>query len=174
MPYQALMDNQAQFVDQAADRMGTQSLYPLIRAVDLMTEARGEEFDWGTVDFVADRNSLRKLLSWIQGDARSKPFTIATQLAGQRTVLLNRCEAMTRQAVGHWPINFQRESTYQAPGCEHIPTVSHHRIVRYVRQSNLYVDPPSCSSSMLRTSVASIWLSASLWMHVLHLRTSTT
>lgn len=132
-PYQVPMDTQEQFVDQAGDRMGSQPLYPLIRAVDLMTEARGEEFDWGTVDFVADRNSLRKLLSWVQGKAGAKAFKIATQLAGKHTVLLSRWEARTREAVGHWPINFQRESTHKAPGCENIPTISHHRVVRYVR-----------------------------------------
>jgi len=132
LPYLVPLDTKDQFVDQAGERMGSLTLHPLIRAVDLESEEQGEEFDWSTVDFVTDRNSIRKLLSWIQADDRkAQPFRIDTQLAGKGTVLLNRWEKRTKEASGHWPINFQRESTYRAPGYENIPTVSHHRIVKY-------------------------------------------
>ncbi|KZT69561.1 hypothetical protein DAEQUDRAFT_765400 [Daedalea quercina L-15889] len=155
LPYQVAPDTKAQFVDQAGDRLGSMPLYPIIHAVDLMSEDKGGEFNWSMVDFVADRNSLRKLLSWVQDKAKTKPFRIATQLAGSRTVLLNRWEAITREAAGNWPINFQRESTFLAPGCEHIPIVSHHRIVNYdfgglnmvVRFSvDACIPPPSTST----------------------------
>ncbi|TFY62060.1 hypothetical protein EVJ58_g4108 [Rhodofomes roseus] len=132
LPYQVSVDTKEQFVDQGGERMGCMALYPLIRAVDLESEEQGNDFDWGAVDFVGDRNSLRKLLSWVQdNDGRYKPSRIDTQLVGHRTVLLNRWETRMTEAAGHWPINFQRESTYKPPGYEHIPTVSHHRVAKY-------------------------------------------
>jgi hypothetical protein len=102
-----------------------------------MAEADGT-FDWPSVDFVTDRNGLRKLLRWISGTA-SKDFRIDMQLAGDRTVLFNRWEVRTREQMSGYTygFNFETASTRPASGCER--STGHHRIVRYVRYSILCV-----------------------------------
>ncbi|KAI0922958.1 hypothetical protein AcV5_009815 [Taiwanofungus camphoratus] len=133
-PYTVPRDSGSQFVDQNGYRMPSSTLLPLFRAVDVMVEEKGEPLDWTSVDFVTDRNGLRKLLRWINGTGDSvKEFRIDTQLAGRRTVLLNRWEKRvkedadpTRFSFGH---SFERESTVPAPGCEQ--STGHHRIVKY-------------------------------------------
>lgn len=141
-PYTVPRDSGSQFVDQNGYRMPSSTLLPLFRAVDVMVEEKGEPLDWTSVDFVTDRNGLRKLLRWINGTGDSvKEFRIDTQLAGRRTVLLNRWEKRvkedadpTRFSFGH---SFERESTVPAPGCEQ--STGHHRIVKYVSVSSLFL-----------------------------------
>jgi len=111
--------------------MPSSALYPLLRAVDIVSEENGDGVDWSTVDFVTDRNGLRKLLRWINDlDDSAKEFRIDTQLAGKRTVLFNRWEKRTREGPsGGFGFNFERENTTKAPGCE--LSTGHHRIVQY-------------------------------------------
>jgi hypothetical protein len=119
--------------------MPTAVLLPLITAVDKRHEASDSPapFDWcgEKIDFVTDRNGLRKLLRWIEGagtDPAPKEFRIDTQLAGN-TVLLNRWETRTRVAFSGFTygFNFEKASTDPALGCEN--STGHHRIVKYVR-----------------------------------------
>jgi hypothetical protein len=91
-------------------------------------------FDWSTIDFVTDRNGLRKLLRWI-GTPHPKEFRIDTQLAGKRTVLLNRWEKRTRESLegrkySTYGFSFEKASTKPAPNCEE--STGYHRIVKYV------------------------------------------
>lgn len=118
-------------MDQNAFRMPSSPLYPLFRAVDVVAEENGRSVVWPEVDFVTDRNGLRKLLTWINNKA--DPFRIDMQLAGRRTVLLTRWEKQARVwADGKgYGFHFEKESTRKAPGCE--KGTSHHRIVKYVR-----------------------------------------
>lgn len=91
-------------------------------------------FDWSSVDFITDRNSLRKLLKWVGGTS-DKEFRIDTQLAGDTTVLLNRWEKRNQEASGGFTFGFSFEeaTTKTAKGCE--GTTGYHRIVTYVSSS---------------------------------------
>lgn len=120
--------------------MGSRALFPLIRAVQDVESQSGtkgkDAFDWSSVDFVTDRNGLRKLLRWINAPHGDPPrdFRIDMQLAGSKTVLLNRWEQITKEQPGSrrsYGFNFEEAMTVPAPGCER--GTGHHRIVTYVR-----------------------------------------
>jgi hypothetical protein len=132
MPYQVHADDGVSFCDQNGFRCPSAVLLPLFTAVERTAEADGKAFDWSSVDFVTDRNGLRKLLRWISGTA-SKDFRIDMQLAGERTILFNRWEKRTREQMdgNTYGFNFETASTRPTSGCEH--STGHHRIVRYVR-----------------------------------------
>jgi len=128
-PYKVKPDSGVVFVDQNGFRLPNAILLPLIRAVEIVNI----DFDWSTVDFVTDRNGLRKLLRWI-GTPDPKEFRIDTQLAGTHTVLFNRWEKRTRETIGDkiystYGFSFEKASTQPAPGCE--DSTGHHRIVKY-------------------------------------------
>jgi hypothetical protein len=118
------------FSDQNGFRSPDAILLPLIRAVDM----NYVDFDWSSVDFVTDRNGLRKLLRWIR-TSDPKEFRIDTQLAGKHTVLFNRWEKRTRESFDDRPystygFSFEKASTKPAQGCEE--STGYHRIVKYV------------------------------------------
>ncbi|KAJ6474409.1 hypothetical protein C8R47DRAFT_1144045 [Mycena vitilis] len=133
-PCQVPADTGIFFSDQNGFRMPSTVLLPLITAVDKVQETSGSgtAFDWCAekIDFVTDRNGLRKLLRWADGAAAEKDFRIDTQLTGN-TVLLNRWETRTR--VSYWGYsygyNFEKASTDPASGCE--DSTGHHRIIKY-------------------------------------------
>lgn len=128
---------------------GASCLLPIFRAVDIVAEENADtSLDWSTVDFVTDRNGLRKLMRWLQftGDkegyaenATLKDFRIDLQLGGEKTVLMHRWEKRTRELANPprsgCGINFERESTRPAEGCER--STGHHRIIQYVSMSTL-------------------------------------
>ncbi|KAG6864833.1 hypothetical protein C0991_006893, partial [Blastosporella zonata] len=127
-PYQVHADDGLSFKDQNGFRCPNHVLLPLITAVNHMSSLNDENFDWASFDFVTDRNNLRKLLRWINGQAND--FRIDIQLAG-RTVLLNRWENRYQEHMSGrtFGFNFEKASTKSAPGCE--ASTGHHRIVRY-------------------------------------------
>lgn len=119
-------------------------LLPLFRAVDTTSELTNNTIDWSSVDFVTDRNNLRKLLRWVRAEGvsgKSKEFRIDLQLAGNRTVLMNRWDHKTtawsngdvNPAYGH---NFEKASTHPVKGCE--KTNGHNRIVKYVGHASTF------------------------------------
>ena len=119
--------------------MGSRTLLPLIRAVqDIESQSNArekEKFDWSSVDFVTDRNGLRKLLRWILAGPGDPPrdFRIDIQLAGSKTVLMNRWEQFTKEEPGtrrSYGFNFEEAMTVPSPGCER--GTSYHRIITYV------------------------------------------
>ena len=119
--------------------MGSRTLFPLIRAVqdvESQLETQEEEkFDWSSVDFVTDRNGLRKLLRWINSTSRDPPrdFRIDMELAGSKTVLMSRWEQITKEQPGtrrSYGFNFEEDMTVPGPGCER--GTGYHRIVTYV------------------------------------------
>ena len=133
------MDHGYDFVDQNGHRMGPRTLLPLIRAVQDVESQSGikeeDKFDWSSVDFVTDRNGLRKLLRWINHASGDPPrdFRIDLQLAGSKTVLMNRWEQITKEQPGarrSYGFNFEEAMTVIAPGCER--GTGYHRIVTYV------------------------------------------
>ncbi|EED81960.1 predicted protein [Postia placenta Mad-698-R] len=97
LPYRVPPDAGFVFVDPNSHRMPSSPLYPLFHSVDIVAEESGESIVWPGVDFVTDRNGLRKLLRWINdADGSAKPFRIDMQLAGKRTVLFSRWEKRTQ------------------------------------------------------------------------------
>lgn len=112
--------------------MPQSTLLPLITAVNKRAEDKEDKFDWASVDFVTDRNGLRKLLRWIGGESDLRDFRIDLQLAGEKTVLFNRWEIRTRERfTGRtFGFSFEKASTQVAPGCK--DSTSHHRIISYV------------------------------------------
>ncbi|KAF5382621.1 hypothetical protein D9615_002760 [Tricholomella constricta] len=128
-PYQVHADDGFAFKDQNGFRSPKSVLLPLVTAVDHISKVNNEEFDWAAIDFVTDRNNLRKLLRWIS-DSAAKDFRIDMQLAG-KTVLFNRWEDRYKEQMSGmtFGFNFEKASTSPAPGCE--GSTGHHRIVRY-------------------------------------------
>ncbi|TFY74199.1 hypothetical protein EWM64_g9814 [Hericium alpestre] len=129
LPFTIAPDEGLRFVDYNSFRMPGSALLPLLLAVDEM----GKPIEWPTVDFVADRNSLRKIMGWIDHGSEAKDFRINFELAGERTVLLNRWEPNARDLAGNgktFGLGFERETTKAAPECEDGPV--HHRVIKYV------------------------------------------
>lgn len=131
-PYNVQPDVGLFFVDQNGFRMPKAPLVPLIAAVNKRTETNPEfDFDWSSVDFVTDRNAMRKLLRWIRNEDGMRDFRMDLELAGNKTVLINRWEARTRELYSGrtYGYNFEKASTDPAPGCA--KGTGHHRIVSY-------------------------------------------
>ncbi|KAL0064238.1 hypothetical protein AAF712_008823 [Marasmius tenuissimus] len=130
-PYIVEEDTSECFVDQNGFRISASPLLPLIASVDFHHANEAKPFDWSSVDIITDRNGLRKLLRWIQGDA-DRDFRIDLQLAGKKTILFTRWEKHTKEypmfsgTFGH---NFEEASTKPAKGCE--GSSGHHRVVHY-------------------------------------------
>ena len=125
------------FTDQNGYRMPDSPFLPLFRAADAMEAERSAKFNWGAVDIVTDRNSLRKLLAWADGN--NEPFRIDLQLAGAFTILFHRWEARAAgDACGFgWGDSFEKAATEPAKGCERGTIAGHFRIVNYVSVSTL-------------------------------------
>ena len=106
-------------------------LLPLIVAVNKRFEMTKEPaFNWSDVDIVTDRNNLRKLMRWATGSAED--FRIDLQLAGNKTVLMNRFSQRYKSMfTGRtYGFSFEKSSTVPALGCKN--TSGHHRIITYV------------------------------------------
>lgn len=128
-PYQVSPDSGVVFKNQNGFRFPNAIFLPLVQAVEM----NNADFDWSAIDFVTDRNGLRKLLRWIS-TPDPKNFRIDTQLAGKHTVLLNRWENGTRESMdgrgySTYGFSFEKASTKPAQGCE--DSTGHHRIVKY-------------------------------------------
>ncbi len=134
MPYNVRPDTGIHSIDQNTYRMPSANLLPLVVAVNKKQKDEGmDPLPWGIMDFVTDRNSLRKLIRWIVG-GQVKDFRIDVQLAGHKTVFLNRWEKHKREQLsGHtYGFNFEKTSTTPAAGCS--GASGHHRIITYVRE----------------------------------------
>lgn len=96
------------------------------------------DLEWGMLDFVTDRNNLRKLTRWLNDeDGTCKDFRIDMQLAGTKTVLLSRWEKRYRETMpgNTFGFGFEVANTKAVKGCE--KSTGHHRIVKYVRNNSL-------------------------------------
>ncbi|KAA1472258.1 hypothetical protein DENSPDRAFT_777962 [Dentipellis sp. KUC8613] len=128
MPIKLTPDTGLSFVDQNGFRMPSSPLLPLFAAVD----AIGTPVDWPSVDFILDRNALRKITRWIDCGPMTVDFRIDMELAGAGTVLMNRWEPRTRDVAGNgrsYGSAFEGKNTVPVPGCEH--STGHYRIIRY-------------------------------------------
>ena len=123
------------FRDQTHFRMPETPLVPLLLCVDEVTP----DFDWSSVDFVTDRNNLRKLLRALtHSPNRKEPWRIDLQVAPGKnnTILFTRWEVQdTQRADGRGRgFNFEKHTTVPVEGCE--GSSSHHQVVCYVSQNN--------------------------------------
>lgn len=133
IPLTVQPDGGAPIIDQDGTHVPSWPLLPVFLAADVVSGLKQKPVDWPSIDVIANRNSLRKLLDWATtSNRRQRDFRIDLELAGERTVLLNRwVESLKvyvdRNSYGH---NFEEESTKPAEGCEQ--TVRHLRVVKYV------------------------------------------
>jgi len=126
LPYAVPRDSGLVYVDQNASRLRSSPLLPLIAAVSHLAP----EFDFSSVDFVTDRNGLRKLFRWASGDETAETFRIDLEFAGVKTILMQRWAISSVQEGGPgYEKEFEKASTRPAPGCE--TACGHTRIVTY-------------------------------------------
>ena len=134
LPYTIPPDRGIQFCDQNGHKMPKAILLPLIVAVNKRFEmAKQPAFDWSAIDIITDRNNLRKLMRWAGGN--SDDFRIDLQLAGKKTILMNRFSERHMNFFNGrtYGFSFERSSTIPAPGCR--ASSGHHRIITYVRHT---------------------------------------
>jgi hypothetical protein len=121
-------------------------LLPVIAAVAHSERPRGEPpFDWSSVDIVADRAALRKLLRWAnnkQNPGKSDTvFRLDLQLAGEKTVVINRIALKFAEDLVYrvYREGFTKEhTTPAAPDCRN--ALDYYRIVSYVSRASSDVD----------------------------------
>ena len=115
------------FIDQNAFRAPMFPFEPMFAALDLMKP----DFDFGEVDVVTNRNSLRKLLNFASGRV-SESFRIDVDMV-HRTMFLTRRERVRRTKSGArnagYGHNFERAFTEMEKGLEE--SSGHHRVIRY-------------------------------------------
>lgn len=146
-------------------------------AADIMESDGRSAVHWPAVDVVTDRNSLRKLLAYVQDAPPPKDFRIDLQLAGNWTVMFLRWEEKTAEVSGFkgYGDSFERAVTEPAPGCERATLAGHHRVVKYVRRVSY-----GCAVAWLtcishdRTSMGSTWLYGAKSMHAMRRKTKST
>lgn len=104
--------------------------YPILPAMIAVEELQGGDYPWNTVDFMTDRNNIRKLLRWICNDP--KEFRIDLHLAGEQTIILGRWEKRFREPSSGFTygLNYKEAAAYYPAECQ--GSESHHRILRYV------------------------------------------
>ena len=127
-PFQVDRDTGICIVDQNTHRFGESPLLPLLVSVDENEDA--DTFDWPAVDFVTDRNALRKILRWAAAAEDTRDFRIDLQLAGKKTVLMTRWDNKTTEPfVGFtYGFNYFNQSTKKG----HPECTGHHRVINYV------------------------------------------
>ncbi|KAK0487082.1 hypothetical protein IW261DRAFT_1548229 [Armillaria novae-zelandiae] len=105
VPYNVPPDTGTFFSDQNGFQMPSAILLPLMVAVETVAEDKKEPpFDWSSVDFVTDRNCLRKLLRWIGGgnnEKSLKEFRIDMQLSGKKTYHTTKPASECESSTGH-------------------------------------------------------------------------
>ncbi len=134
MPLTIPPDGGAPIIDQDGTHVPTSPLLPVFLAADVVASLKQKSVDWSSVDVIANRNSLRKLLTWATSSSRRQPydFRIDLELVGEHTILLNRWVRSLEVFVDgkSYGLNFEKKSTKPAEGCEQ--SVRHLRIVKYV------------------------------------------
>jgi hypothetical protein len=128
LPTTLSKDSGTHFIDQNSCRAPAYPFEPMFAALDLMKP----DFDFGGVNVVTNRNSLRRLLNSASGRVPGA-FRSDANLV-QNTLFLTRREQSTREVLqgsrhtgyGH---NFERRFTNQQNGLE--DSSGHHRVARY-------------------------------------------
>ncbi|KAI9443011.1 hypothetical protein H4582DRAFT_1151111 [Lactarius indigo] len=133
VPFTLQPDDGYVYFDQKNAQLAQYPMLPLFTAADAIHDQEvAPPVDWPSVDVVADRNGLRKLLRWLDpSPGRAvRDFRIDVELVGTKTLVLRRWESPTgwghtNRSYGH---AFQAEMTRAAPDC---PSSGHYRVVAY-------------------------------------------
>ncbi|KAI0310145.1 hypothetical protein OF83DRAFT_1166709 [Amylostereum chailletii] len=118
-PFTLSPDSGIQTIDQNGYKSPSSTLAPLFAAVDALKK----KVEWPSIDVVTDRNGLRKLMRWIDGNV-SKDFRIDLELAGENTKRYR--EGSEGKSYG---LKFEDETTNAAQGCS--ASTGHYRIIKY-------------------------------------------
>ena len=106
-------------IDANAHKFPSCPLEPAIRTAALLSSSI---VDFKALDFVLDRNCLRKLSAMIRSpNASYKAFKIDGELVGEKTVILTRSEADVwdrYQGFKGFAENFRRNQTIPVKGLE--------------------------------------------------------
>jgi hypothetical protein len=104
-------------------------------------------FSFSTADIIADRNSLRNLLRWVENFENLYDFRMDLQVAGTKTLVITRFAVQTQ--TGSTPksfgLSYERHETRAAPGFETASKARHNRLISYV-------SPPAIRRYALYTS----------------------
>ena len=114
-------DNRVQMVDENRDRQPNYPLESLFRAVKLCTP----EFSFNEVNFVTDRNNLRKLFNFVVGSA-DKSFRVDFHKI-KNTIAFIRQEEKTKEICNDYGKCFENQFTT----FDNISKGSHRRIITY-------------------------------------------
>ncbi len=148
LPYTVTPDTGETYAYSNSLKMPSSPLLPIFRVVDFMessdTSSTRPKLDWPSIDFITDRNNLRKLLTWVEGKDKGgwiDDFRIDLQLCGIGTVLMQRWEprAVYASENSGFGDSFERESTSPGPGCEEGIIAGHNRIISYVSSLNFFI-----------------------------------
>jgi len=107
---------------------------PIFVAVQALHEGAGKpKFDYKSLDIVADRNTLRKLLRWAKGSREHNvSFRVDIQRAGNTCIFIMCTEGpqeRAKQSTMGYGFGFEQKTTCAAPGCEQ--AAEYARIIAY-------------------------------------------
>lgn len=108
-------------------------MVPLFAAIDVLHEG----FRYRDLDLITNRNSLRKLLRYVDNDRGLKDFRIDIDLV-RYTCLFTRCEE-NAAIVGCWSgygNEYLKAATRAPRTCENM--TDHHRIITYVSHAHTW------------------------------------
>jgi hypothetical protein len=110
-------------------------------AVKECTADNSQPFEWASVDFVSDRNSLRNLLRWVGKWRKLEDFRIDMHLVGEKTVVFTRWRTHSQRGPSpqNYGFSFEHHNTLPAPGYEVKRKAAHDRIVSYVSGDEYYM-----------------------------------
>jgi hypothetical protein len=166
LPHSLPPDRQGHYRDQYDPRMRSTPLLPLLLSVNYWQEQTrpSEKYPWHDVDFITNRNSIRHLLRILRkpggsydrrgivkdysrgnfNNPYSQPFRIDVELAGTKTILLNRWDLTASEplTVNSHGFNFESAFTSDASAVSALDsgeTGRHHRTNSYVRKASIRV-----------------------------------
>lgn len=131
LPSQVELQCGPRYVDRNRYEVPAAPLLPLFRSVDAYasTSPHPPPFHWPSVDLVTDRKNLKLLLQWVAGSRT--PFRIDAQLAGHKTLLLNRWDPRAKENEDAdepaYSYSIAKAVTRDMPGFD-----THNRVVNYV------------------------------------------
>ena len=107
----------------------------LFVSADAIHNNKNAPVDWPSVEVIADRHGLRKLLRWLSPSAGREVQNfdwIDVELVGAKTITLTRWERRSCQPppMKSYGFGFEAATVRAAPGC---PGSGHHRAISYVR-----------------------------------------
>ncbi|KAG6380393.1 hypothetical protein JVT61DRAFT_8511 [Boletus reticuloceps] len=145
---QVPLDAGIQYIHHDASKMGNHSpMLPFFAAIDAMND----DFAYADLDLVTDRNSLRKLLRYIDNACTEDDFRIDVDLVGKTCLFTRQEEAATLvgQQTGYGN-EYLKAATRAPVGCDKM--VDHRRIITYVSR-----DRGLCKMSVTVHCSLEIW-----------------